>query len=130
MGAGGNGKPSGEPIPFSVPKATCGPGDHPETALQGQVPAALRASGFKDSTAISKLIGQYRGEGANWQTTEFIDKDGHRCAYHGTASPSRSLRATAARVAGDRRLESKQSDAHRLSHDDVDARSLGIAQGQ
>ena len=46
MGAGGNGKPGDDPIPFSVPKATCGPNDHPETALQGQVPAGLRASGF------------------------------------------------------------------------------------
>jgi len=91
MGAGGNGKPGDDPIPFSVPKATCGPNDHPETALQGQVPAALRASGFKGFNCNLDLIGQYRGEGANWQTTQFIDKDGHRCAYHGTASPTRSL---------------------------------------
>ena len=27
----------------TVPKAVCGANDHPETALQGQVPAALRA---------------------------------------------------------------------------------------
>jgi hypothetical protein len=31
----------------TVPKAVCGSGDHPETALQGQVPASLRASGFQ-----------------------------------------------------------------------------------
>ena len=30
-----------------VPKAVCGPGDKPENALQGQVPAALRAAGFQ-----------------------------------------------------------------------------------
>ena len=30
-----------------VPKAVCGPGDKPETALQGQVPAAMRAAGFQ-----------------------------------------------------------------------------------
>ena len=29
----------------TVPRANCGPEDNPETALQGQVPAALRASG-------------------------------------------------------------------------------------
>src|SRR6266403_4776812 len=83
--------PSGGSVPLTVPKATCGPNDHPETGLQGQVPAALRANGFKGFNCNLELVGQYRGEGANWQTTQFTDKDGHRCAYHGTASPSRSL---------------------------------------
>ena len=84
-------QPSSEPAPLTVPKATCGPGDHPETALQGQVPAALRAAGFKGFNCNLELIGQSRGNGANWQTTEFTDKAGHHCGYHGTASPSRSL---------------------------------------
>jgi hypothetical protein len=79
------------PIPLTVPKATCGPGDHPETALQGQVPAALRAAGFKGFNCNLQLIGQSKGEGANWQTTQFTDAAGHRCGYHGTASPARSL---------------------------------------
>src|SRR5438132_6947330 len=91
MGAGGNAKPGDDPVTFAVSKATCGPNDHPETGLQGQVPAALRANGFKGFNCNLELVGQYRGEGANWQTTQFTDKDGHRCAYHGTASPSRSL---------------------------------------
>src|SRR6266853_680980 len=91
MGAGGQAKPVEDPVTFAVPKATCGPNDHPESGLQGQVPAALRANGFKGFNCNLELIGQYRGEGANWQTTQFTDKDGHRCAYHGTASPSRSL---------------------------------------
>jgi hypothetical protein len=68
-----------------VPKASCGPNDHPETALQGQVPAALRASGFHGFNCNLELIGQSRGDGANWQTTEFRDEAGHRCAYHGTS---------------------------------------------
>jgi len=70
--------------PLTVPKATCGPNDHPETGLQGQVPAALRAAGFKGFNCNLELIGQSRGDGANWQTAEFRDED-HVCAYHGTS---------------------------------------------
>ncbi|MGA2552305.1 MAG: hypothetical protein ABSF50_19340 [Burkholderiaceae bacterium] len=71
--------------PFAtVPKAHCSAEDHPETALQGQVPAALRATGFKGFNCNLKLIGQVRGDGANWQTAEFRDRE-HKCAYHGTS---------------------------------------------
>jgi hypothetical protein len=91
-GAHGKGKPGDDDaIPLTVPKATCGPNDNPETALQGQVPAALRAVGFKGFNCNLELIGQSKGEGANWQTTQFADSAGRRCAYHGTASPARSL---------------------------------------
>jgi hypothetical protein len=58
-------KQPGENASYNVPKATCGPGDHPETALQGQVPAALRAAGFKGFNCNLELIGQSKGEGAN-----------------------------------------------------------------
>ena len=68
----------------TVPKAVCGANDHPETALQGQVPASLRASGFHGFNCNLELIGQVRGTGANWQTTEFRDGE-HVCAYHGQA---------------------------------------------
>jgi hypothetical protein len=76
-----------------VPKAVCGPGDHPETALQGQVPIALRvqAGGFQGFSCNLQLIGQVRGDGANWQTTEWREGRGKNkkvCAYHGTAAPS------------------------------------------
>jgi hypothetical protein len=73
------------PPPLTVPKATCGADDHPETALQGQVPAALRAAGFHGFNCNLQLIGQSRGDGANWQTTEFRDEHHHVCAYHGTS---------------------------------------------
>src|SRR5262249_12063724 len=87
---------------LTVPKGHCGAHDNPETALQGQVPAALRAAGFKGFNCNLELLGQARGDGANWQTTEFKDRndqhgrrrsrDGeHVWAYHGTASPTRSL---------------------------------------
>ena len=68
----------------TVPKASCGEEDNPETALQGQVPAALRASGFGGFSCNLKLIGQVRGDGANWQSAEFKDRV-HKCAYHGTS---------------------------------------------
>ena len=74
-----------------VPKAVCGPGDKPETALQGQVPASMRAAGFQGFSCNLQLIGQVRGEGANWQTTEWREGRGKNrkvCAYHGTASPT------------------------------------------
>src|SRR5262249_6499664 len=74
-----------------VPKAVCGPGDKPETALQGQVPAPLRAAGFQGFSCNLQLIGQLRGEGANWQTTEWREGKGKTkkvCAYHGTAAPT------------------------------------------
>jgi hypothetical protein len=75
----------GDKIPLTVTKAVCGPEDHPETALQGQVPAALRATGFQGFNCNLKLVGQSRGDGANWQSAEFKDRMGHTCGYHGTA---------------------------------------------
>src|SRR5262249_34884838 len=78
-----------------VPKAVCGPGDNPETALQGQVPASMRAAGFQGFSCNLKTIGQVRGEGANWQTTEWREGKGKTkkdCAYHGTASPTKPPR--------------------------------------
>lgn len=68
----------------TVPKANCGAEDNAETGLQGQVSAALRASGFKGFNCNLRLIGQVRGDGANWQTAEFKDRV-HKCAYHGTS---------------------------------------------
>jgi hypothetical protein len=97
-----------QPIPLTVPKAKCGPNDHPETALQGQVTAAMRATGFNGFNCNLELVGQAKGDGANWQTTQFKQRgredrddgddadrdDGDKarvCGYHGTASAVRSL---------------------------------------
>jgi hypothetical protein len=74
-----------------VPKAVCGPGDKPETALQGQVTAAMRAAGFQGFSCNLKLLAQVKGEGANWQTTEWREGRGKNrkvCAYHGTSAPA------------------------------------------
>src|SRR5882724_8976721 len=47
------------PAPLTVPKVTsCASGDKAEEALQGQVPAALRASGFKGFNCNLTLVGQ------------------------------------------------------------------------
>jgi hypothetical protein len=72
-------------IPLTVPKASCGPGDKPETALQGQVPAAVRAAGFTGSNCNLQLIGQYKGDGASWQHAFFSDGSGHLCNYYDTS---------------------------------------------
>ena len=94
-------EPPPPPPPLTVPKATCGRRDHAETALQGQVPASLRAIGFQGFNCNLELVGQVRGDGANWQTDEFREQRDafrgyqdrrdhgnrvdHTCAYHGTA---------------------------------------------
>ncbi len=75
--------------PLTVPKvASCANGDTPEAALQGQVPAALRASGFKGFNCNLSLVGQLQGEGGNWSTASFTDGAGRTCAYHATAVPN------------------------------------------
>jgi hypothetical protein len=77
------------PVPLTVPKvASCGPNDVAETGLQGQVPAALRASGFKGFNCNLSLVGQFQGEGGNWSTASFTDGSGRTCAYHATAVPN------------------------------------------
>jgi hypothetical protein len=87
------------PAPWVVPKATCGPNDHPETALQGQVPAALRAAGFQGFNCNLKLLSQDKIDGANWQSAEWREGGGRSapggpdarvCAYHTSQSPTLS----------------------------------------
>jgi hypothetical protein len=90
------------PPPLTVPEAKCGPNDQSEAAarvLQGQVPASVRAIGFQGFNCNLQLVGQVRGDGANWQSDEFREqrdefrgpqfgqgyRRDHTCAYHGTA---------------------------------------------
>jgi hypothetical protein len=74
------------PIPLTVPKATCATGDTPESGLQGQVPASVRAAGFKGFNCNLALQGQSRGDGASWQHAFFQDASAHRCSYYDTSS--------------------------------------------
>ena len=77
------------PVPLTVPKvASCASGDKPETALQGQVPAALRAAGFDGFNCNLTLVGQHQGEGGNWSSATFTDGAGRTCAYYATAVPN------------------------------------------
>ena len=87
-GGGGGGGTSADagPIPLTVPKAACGPGDKPETDLQGQVSAAVRAAGFKGYSCNLELVGQTRNDGGSWQHAFFTDHAGHTCNYYDTAS--------------------------------------------
>ena len=66
-----------------VPKAKCGAKDRVETALQGQTSIADRQSGASEQAynCNLELVGQYQGEGANWQLAWQDD-----CAYFGTAN--------------------------------------------
>ena len=60
-GCNGDGDSDDGAAPLTVPKAACGANDKPETGLQGQVPAALRASGFQGFNCNLTLIGQNKG---------------------------------------------------------------------
>jgi hypothetical protein len=66
----------------AVPSATaCAAGDHPEPALQGQVPAAIRANGFEGFNCNLALMSQYAGSGGGVAFASFKDDHGHSCAY-------------------------------------------------
>ena len=89
VGCGGSDNSDSGPVPLTVPKvASCGSSDVPEAALQGQVPAAVRASGFKGYNCNLQLVGQSQNEGGNWSTASFTDGSGRSCAYHATAVPN------------------------------------------
>jgi hypothetical protein len=67
-------------------KSACQTGDHPETALQGQVPPTMRRPGsFGGFNCNLRMVGQLRGEGAGWQHAFFTDTAGHACSYFDTA---------------------------------------------
>jgi hypothetical protein len=85
-GGGGGGSSANQAIPLTVPKASCGPSDHPETDLQGQVSAAVRAAGFKGFNCNLQLVGQSKGDGGSWQHAFFQDKAGHLCNFFDTSS--------------------------------------------
>jgi LVIVD repeat len=78
-------------------KARCrGDNDRPETALQGQVPIAMRLApgGFKGFSCNLELIGVDKAtEGGNWSSATYQDRHGRSCLYHSTATPGAATRA-------------------------------------
>lgn len=74
---------------YVVPRVpSCSPGDTPETALQGQVPAALRQAGFGGFNCNLKRVSQVQGEGASWSAATYTDRKGQTCFYHATMGAS------------------------------------------
>lgn len=72
-----------------VAASACASGGKPETALQGQVPAAMRASGFTGFNCNLTLVGHLPGEGGNWSSATYKTGSRH-CAYYSTATPEAS----------------------------------------
>lgn len=99
VACGGSSSKPGETAELATPSefvqkvASCETGDTPETALQGQVPAALRTSGFKGFNCKLQLAGQSRGNGGSFATATYTDRSGRRCAYYGTGGPGPGFNA-------------------------------------
>jgi hypothetical protein len=80
-----------EPRLAPTPAAKCGPGSRPETALQGQVPAADHQSGraAEGYTCNAELVGSYtkpnpQGTVGGFKVERYVDAAGHECAYYDT----------------------------------------------
>jgi hypothetical protein len=76
-------KASGLGGPTVAKVMSCAAGDHPEAALQGQVPAAVRATGFTGYNCNLALAGQYSGSGGFVTYANLKDDHDHYCAYYG-----------------------------------------------
>jgi len=72
-------------LPSLCRKRRAAPTITPRPHCKGKCRRRWRAAGFQGFNCNLQLIGQSRGDGANWQTTEFRDEHGHVCAYHGTS---------------------------------------------
>jgi hypothetical protein len=73
---------SAPPPDAHTPEATCGPGSHPETGIQGQVTAEDHATGYSDSpiTCNTEMIGHF-GTSGGFKVERHVDAAGHECAY-------------------------------------------------
>jgi hypothetical protein len=77
----------------ATPKAECGPGSRPETALQGRVSAEDHASGraAEGYTCNTELVGSYTtptslGTVGGFKVQRYVDASGRECAYYDTTT--------------------------------------------
>ncbi|MFL6089137.1 MAG: LVIVD repeat-containing protein [Aeromicrobium sp.] len=77
------------PSTDSVPKASCGPGSHPETGLQGRVSlddinGGRAAEGYRCNTELvgSELTSVPLGSFGGFKVRRYVDAAGHECAYY------------------------------------------------
>jgi hypothetical protein len=76
--------PSVTSNPDTIADAPCGPGDAPETGLQGQVPPAVRAIGFQGFNCNLSLLGQFPAKGVQWDGGTWVGSWAGDCAYLST----------------------------------------------
>jgi hypothetical protein len=90
--AAGTGRRVAAPPPVvAVPRASCGPGSHPETGIQGRVSSADYANGeaAKGFNCNTELVGSYTvasgmGTYGGFKVVRYVDAAGHECAYYDT----------------------------------------------
>lgn len=83
VGIAGLGTADGRDFPSPVPVAECGPGDRPETAVQGRVPASDFESGraARGYTCNTRAVGHVEGTGG-FKVLRHVDSSGRECAYY------------------------------------------------
>src|SRR5690348_5671258 len=71
----------------AVPTATCGPGSHPETSIQGRIPAADYTSGryLQGYTCNAEAVA-HEGSSGGFKTLRYTDSQGNTCAYYDSTS--------------------------------------------
>src|SRR3954451_8895725 len=71
----------------AVPTATCGPGSHPETSIQGRIPAADYTSGryLQGYTCNAEAVA-HEGSSGGFKTLRYTDAQGNTCAYYDSTS--------------------------------------------
>lgn len=82
---------AGPPPVVAVPRASCGPGAHPETGIQGRVSSADYADGAaaRGFNCNTELVGSYTvasgtGSYGGFKVARYVDTAGHECAYYDT----------------------------------------------